>query len=77
MSSATRDACAIALAQRIAHVEIAACGTVRTYAETLGHTDAAQLLQQTLDEERAADETLTQLAGRFVNPRAVRSAQPD
>lgn len=68
------DAALIAAAQRIEHVEIATYGTVRTYAETLGYSYAAQLLQQTLDEERATDAVLTQLAERFVNPRSLRTA---
>jgi ferritin-like metal-binding protein YciE len=71
-----RDAWLIATAQRIEHLEIANYGTVRTHAETLGYTFAAQLLQQTLDEERAADEKLTHLAERFVNPQSIRSSRP-
>jgi ferritin-like metal-binding protein YciE len=67
-----RDAWLIATAQRIEHLEIANYGTARTYAETLGFTFAAQLLQQTLEEERAADERLTKLAERFVNPQSIR-----
>ncbi len=66
-----RDAWLIATAQRIEHLEIATYGTVRTYAETLGYRFAAQLLQQTLDEERATDEKLTRLAERFVNPQSM------
>jgi ferritin-like metal-binding protein YciE len=66
-----RDAWLIATAQRVEHLEIANYGTARTYAELLGHTYAAQLLQQTLDEERAADARLTQLAERFVNPQSL------
>jgi ferritin-like metal-binding protein YciE len=71
-----RDAWLIATAQRIEHLEIATYGTVRTYAETLGYTYAAQLLQQTLEEGRAADEKLTHLAQRFVNPQSIRTARP-
>jgi ferritin-like metal-binding protein YciE len=67
-----RDAWLIAMAQRIEHLEIADYGTVRTYAETLGYTYAAQLLQQTLEEEKATDEKLTNLAERFVNPQSIR-----
>jgi ferritin-like metal-binding protein YciE len=67
-----RDAWLIATAQRIEHLEIANYGTVRTHAQTLGFTYAAQLLQQTLEEERAADEKLTHLAERFVNPQTLR-----
>ena len=71
-----RDAWLIATAQRIEHLEIASYGTVRTFAETMGYTLAAQLLQQTLEEERATDEKLTHLAERFVNPQSIRpSAQ--
>lgn len=69
---AVRDAWLIATAQRIEHVEIASYGTLRAYADTLGFTFAADLLQQTLEEERAADDTLTRLAERFVNLQSVR-----
>jgi ferritin-like metal-binding protein YciE len=71
-----RDAWLIATAQRIEHIEIANYGTARTYAETLGYTYAAQLLQQSLEEERAADEKLTLLAERFVNPQSIRDSRP-
>jgi ferritin-like metal-binding protein YciE len=69
-----RDAWLIASAQRIEHVEISGYGTARTYAEMLGFERAAQLLQETLDEERAADEKLTRIARRFINPQALGSA---
>ena len=49
---------------------------MRTYAGTLGFTYAARLLQQTLEEERAADEKLTHLAERFVNPQSIRRPRP-
>ena len=65
-----RDAWLIATAQRIEHQEIAGYGTARAYAATLGHLDAVNLLQETLQEERSADEKLTRLAERFVNYRA-------
>jgi ferritin-like metal-binding protein YciE len=71
-----RDAWLIATAQRLEHLEIANYGTMRTYAGTLGYTFAAQLLQQTLEEERAADEKLTHLAERFVNPQSIRRSHP-
>ena len=71
MDRDVRDAWLIATAQRVKHLEIANYGTVRTYAQLLGFTYAAQLLQQTLDEERAADKQLTQLAERFVNPQSL------
>jgi ferritin-like metal-binding protein YciE len=70
--SGVRDAWLIAMAQRLEHMEIAGYGTARTFAATLGFVPAAQLLQQTLEEERGADETLTRLAERFVNPQLIR-----
>jgi ferritin-like metal-binding protein YciE len=57
-----RDAALIAAAQLVAHYEIAAYGCTRTYAQLLGDAEAAELLQQTLDDEREADEELTQIA---------------
>jgi ferritin-like metal-binding protein YciE len=72
MDRNVRDAWLIATVQRVKHLEIANYGTVRTYAQLLGYPYAAQLLQQTLDEERAADGRLTHLAERFVNPQSVR-----
>jgi len=59
---AVKDAALIAAAQRVEHYEIAGYGTVRTYAELLGFEEAAKLLQETLDEEAAADEKLTEIA---------------
>jgi ferritin-like metal-binding protein YciE len=56
------DAGLIAGAQRIEHYEIAAYGCARTYAQLLGMTELAQLLQQTLDEEKETDQKLTDLA---------------
>jgi ferritin-like metal-binding protein YciE len=70
-----RDAWLIATAQRIEHLEISAYGTARTYAELLAFDRAAQLLQETLEEERATDEKLTRLAKGFVNPQSIRSAR--
>jgi ferritin-like metal-binding protein YciE len=58
----TIDAGIISAAQRVEHYEIAGYGTVRTYAELLGENEIAQLLQTTLDEEKEADQTLTQIA---------------
>lgn len=70
-----RDAGLIACAQRVEHIEIASYGTARTFADTLACTEAAQLLQQTLEEERAADAKLTRLAERFVNVQSIRNAR--
>src|SRR5689334_4836073 len=64
------DAGLIAAAQKVEHYEIASYGTVRTWAERLGYNDAAKLLQQTLDEESAANEKLTEIAETFVNMEA-------
>jgi ferritin-like metal-binding protein YciE len=57
-----KDAALIAAAQRVEHYEMAGYGTVRTYAEELGYNEAADLLQQTLDEEGKANKKLTSLA---------------
>ena len=74
MDRDVRDAWLIATAQRVEHLEMANYGTLRTYAGLLGFAHAAQLLQQTLDEERAADQRLTHLAERFVNPQSMRAS---
>jgi ferritin-like metal-binding protein YciE len=68
-----RNAGIIASAQKVEHYEIAAYGSVRTWAGQMGHTQAAEILQQTLDEENAADAKLTQIA-RTLNIEAVRRA---
>jgi ferritin-like metal-binding protein YciE len=68
---AVMDAALIAAAQRVEHYEIAAYGCVRNYAELLGYTSAARLLQQSLDEEEAADKKLSQLAESGINEAAV------
>lgn len=56
------DLALIAAAQKVEHYEIAGYGTVRTLAETLGQQEAADLLQETLDEEKATDDVLTEVA---------------
>jgi len=71
MEDDVRDAAIIAAAQRVEHYEMAGYGCARTFAEQLGHHDAAQLLQQTLEEEKAADEKLTQIAMQNVNQEAA------
>jgi ferritin-like metal-binding protein YciE len=65
------DAALIAAAQRTEHYEISGYGTARTFACRLGHTEAAKLLQETLDEEAATDKKLTALAEAQVNERAA------
>ena len=62
-----RDAGLIAAAQRVEHYEIAGYGTVRAYAQTLGHQEAADILQQTLEEEGQTDKLLTKIAESTVN----------
>jgi len=62
-----RDAAIIAAAQKIEHYEIATYGTLRTYAELMGYDEQAELLQETLDEEKETDENLTELAVGCIN----------
>ena len=57
-----KDAALIAAAQRVEHYEIAGYGTARTLADQLGHDDVKRLMNDTLDEEAAADEKLTKIA---------------
>jgi ferritin-like metal-binding protein YciE len=67
----TMDACLIAAGQRAEHYEMAAYGTLVAWAQAMGHTEAAELLQQTLDEEKAADKKLTALAEGGINQDAA------
>jgi ferritin-like metal-binding protein YciE len=73
----TMDACLIAAAQRVEHYEMAAYGTLLAWARAMGHTEAADLLQQTLDEEKAADEKLSSVAEGGLNQRAADRAHSD
>ncbi len=66
-----RDAGIIAASQKIEHYEIATYGTLRQFAETLGFTEAASLLELTLDEEKGADKLLTEVAVNAVNIEAA------
>jgi ferritin-like metal-binding protein YciE len=66
-----RDAGLIAAAQRVEHYEMAGYGSARTFAQLLGRTDAADLLEETLEEEKETDELLTEIAESMVNERAV------
>jgi ferritin-like metal-binding protein YciE len=68
--AAAIDAGLIAAAQRVEHYEIAGYGCVQTYATQLGDQQAAQLLQQTLDEEGTTDKQLTKLAEQVINVEA-------
>jgi ferritin-like metal-binding protein YciE len=69
-----RDAALIAAAQRAEHYEMAGYGTARTFATLLGHTEVASILEETLEEEKAADAKLTQIAEGLVNPEAATEA---
>lgn len=64
------DAALIGAAQRVEHYEIAAYGTVRAIAQTLGHEKVVKLLQATLDEEGAADKLLTDISEGEILPAA-------
>ena len=70
----TMDACLIASGQRAEHYEMAAYGTLVAWARAMGHEDAADLLQETLDEEKAADEALSGLAEGGINQTAADAA---
>ena len=72
----TIDACLIAAGQRAEHYEIAAYGTLVAWARAMGHADEAELLQETLDEEKATDEKLTSLAEGGINQSAADAAHP-
>jgi len=74
---AIMDACLIAAGQRAEHYEMAAYGTLVAWARTLGHTDAGDLLQETLDEEKAADEKLSALAEGGINQNAADTVQSE
>ncbi len=65
----TLDAALIGAAQKVEHYEIATYGTARTHAEILGEQQAAELLEETLQEEKETDERLTQIAEE-INPQA-------
>lgn len=74
---ATMDACLIASGQRAEHYEMAAYGTLVAWARAMGHTEAADILESILEEEKAADETLTALAEGGINQDAADLAHPD
>jgi ferritin-like metal-binding protein YciE len=74
-SGAVKDAALIGAAQRVEHYEIAGYGTVRAFAELLGEQEHVSLIEQTLREEKAADEKLSQLAEQ-INSEA-QDSQPE
>ena len=71
---AVHDAGLICAAQKIEHYEIASYGTVVAWAEKLGHSDLAELLSETLEEEKETDEKLTELAESAINIEASQDA---
>ena len=76
LEGSTLEAALIGAAQRVEHYEIAAYGTLATWAELLGYQDAKDLLGQTLEEEKEADEKLTGIAGQ-INPEAENEEDGD
>jgi ferritin-like metal-binding protein YciE len=73
----TMDACLIAAGQRAEHYEMAAYGTLVAWARAMGHSEAAGLLQETLDEEKAADEKLSSLAEGGINQNAAEATHAE
>lgn len=71
------DAALICAAQRVEHYEMAGYGCVRTFARLLGFDNAADLLQETLDEEGTADKKLTDLAESVINVEAVEPVESE
>jgi ferritin-like metal-binding protein YciE len=71
---ATMDACLIAGGQRAEHYEMAAYGTLVAWARMMGHREAADLLEETLNEEKNADKKLTSLAQGGINRNAADAA---
>jgi ferritin-like metal-binding protein YciE len=69
------DAALICAAQKVEHYEMAGYGCARTFAQQLGYSDVAELLQETLDEEGAADEKLNGIAESVVNEEAAAGAE--
>jgi ferritin-like metal-binding protein YciE len=74
---ATMDACLIAAGQRAEHYEMAAYGTLIAWAQAMGHEEVVEVLQEILDEEKAADEKLSELAEGGINQQAAETAHPE
>ena len=74
---ATMDACLVASGQRAEHYEMAAYGTLIAWAKALGHDEIATLLEQTLNEEKAADAKLTKLAESGINQDAASAIEAE
>jgi ferritin-like metal-binding protein YciE len=71
------DAGIISSSQKIEHYEIASYGTLRTFSSMLGLAEVTELLEQTLNEEKSADEKLTEVATSVVNVRALEAESED
>jgi ferritin-like metal-binding protein YciE len=71
--AAVKDAALIAAAQRVEHYEIAGYGAARSFAQQLGHSDLANLLQQTLNEEGNANKKLSEIAEKSANLQAAKA----
>lgn len=72
-----RDAVLIASAQKVEHYEMAAYGTLRTWASRLGYEEAAELLEETLEQEKRTDARLTMVAESLANPEAAGEIEAD
>ena len=72
-----RDAGIILAGQKVEHYEIATYGTLRSFAKTLGERKVTDLLEQTLIEERVADEKLSEIAESFINAQAAGEGRYD
>ena len=72
-----RDAGIILAGQKVEHYEIATYGTLRTFAQTLGLDEAVSILEQTLEEEKNADEKLTEVAESAINLEAAHEQEQD
>ncbi|MFD1144311.1 ferritin-like domain-containing protein [Larkinella insperata] len=75
--SLTRDAGLIIAGQKVEHHEIAAYGSLHSLARLLGYHEAAQLIEQSLDEEKTTDKKLTEIAESFINERAKMESDSD
>jgi|SRR5579862_2610742 len=73
----TMDACLIASGQRAEHYEMAAYGSLIAWSRAMGHQEAAGLLEEILEEEKAADEKLTELAEGGINESAASSQESE
>jgi ferritin-like metal-binding protein YciE len=72
-----KDAALLAAAQKVEHYEIATYGSLIAWAETVGFTSARRLLEESLEEEKAADEKLTELAESTINPAAANELEEE